>query len=61
MKFNSVYEEMVRQCSNVGSTLKWVPRLSGLALVLNCEWFAIVAYQFDIATPKGALECFNSL
>lgn len=45
----------------MGSTLKWVPRLSGLAFVLNCEWFAIVAYQFDIAAPEDALECFNSL
>lgn len=50
-----------RQRSYMGSTLKWVPRLSGLAFVLNCEWFAIVAYQFDIATSKGALGCFNSL
>lgn len=45
----------------MGSTLKWVPRLSGLAFVLNCEWFAIVAQQFDIAAPEDALECFNSL
>lgn len=40
----------------MGSTLKWIPRLSGLAFILNCEWFAIAAYQFDIATPQMPLN-----